>query len=163
MAVICLHTGEDKPDDHPSFGGRVAFEKLRKEQGEWLKEVTARPEFRDAPYRVVFCHIPLRWTEEVPNAGYENGGYDAFSRFSREAWHEVLVAWKTQVVISGHTHQNAWIPGTAEFPYAQLVGGGPQPERATWIEGKADANALVFTMKNLKGEVVRSAEFKPLA
>ena len=29
VAVICLHTGEDKPDHHPSFGGRVAFEELR--------------------------------------------------------------------------------------------------------------------------------------
>ena len=163
MAVICLHTGEDKPDNHPSFGGRVAFEKLRKEQGEWLKEVIARPEFRDAPYRVVFCHIPLRWKKEVPDAGYEKGGYDAFSRFSREAWHDALVAWKTQVVISGHTHQTAWLPGTAEFPYAQLVGGGPQPERATWIEGKADANALTFVMKNLEGKVIEQVEFKPIA
>jgi predicted phosphodiesterase len=162
MAVICLHTGEDKPDDHPSFGGRVAFEKLRKEQGEWLKQIIARPEFRDAPYRVVFCHIPLRWKTEVPDAGYEKGGYDAFSRFSREAWHDALVAWKTQVVVSGHTHQPAWIPGTAEFPYAQLVGGGPQPERATWIEGKADANALTFVMKNLDGKVIEQVEFKPL-
>ena len=163
VAVVCLHTGEDKPDAHPSFGGRVAFEKLRKEQGEWLKEITARPEFRDAPYRVVFCHIPLRWTTEVPDAGYEKGGYDAFSRFSREAWHEALVAWKAQVIVSGHTHSPAWIPGTADFPYAQLVGGGPQPERATWIEAKADASVLSFLMKNLKGEVVQQAEFKPLA
>ncbi len=163
VAVVCLHTGEDKPDDHPSFGGRVAFEKLRKEQGEWLKEVIARPEFRDAPYRVAFCHIPLRWTQEVADAGYEKGGYDAFSRFSREAWHDALVAWKAQVIVSGHTHRPAWIPGTAEFPYAQLVGGGPQPERATWIEGRADGNALVFEMRNLKGEVIEKAEFKPLA
>ena len=163
MAVICLHTGEDKPDDHPSFGGRVAFEALRREQGAWLKEVIARPEFREAPYRVVFCHIPLRWTEEVPDAGYEKGGYDSFSRFSRQAWHDSLVAWKTQIVISGHTHSHAWIPGTGEFPYGQLVGGGPQPERATWIEGKADANALTFVMKNLDGKVVHQAEFKPLA
>jgi predicted phosphodiesterase len=163
VAVVCLHTGEDKPDNHPSFGGRVAFEKLRQEQGEWLKEVIARPEFRDAPYRVVFCHIPLRWTEEKPDAGYEKGGYDAFSRFSREAWHDTLVAWKAQVIVSGHTHSPAWIPGTAEFPYAQLVGGGPQPERATWIEGKADGKALTLVMKDLAGKVVHEVAFKPLA
>jgi hypothetical protein len=36
VAVICLHTGEDKPDDHPSFRGRVAFDVLRAEQARWL-------------------------------------------------------------------------------------------------------------------------------
>jgi hypothetical protein len=162
VAVLCLHTGEDKPDDHPSFGGRVAFEALRREQAEWIRQVTARPEFRDAPYRVVFCHIPLRWTEEVADAGYEKGGYDAFSRFSREAWHDALVAWKTQIVISGHTHRPAWIESNAEFPYAQLVGGGPQPDRATWIEGKADAAALSFVMKDLHGKVIREVSLKPV-
>lgn len=162
VAFICLHTGEDKPDNHPSFGGRVAFEALRREQAEWLKQVIAQPGFRDAPYRVVFCHIPLRWTEEVADAGYEKGGYDAFSRSSRAAWHEALVAWKTQIVISGHTHSPAWIEPTTAFPYAQLVGGGPKPDRATWIEGKADANALAFVMKDLAGKVLREVVLKPL-
>jgi predicted phosphodiesterase len=162
LAVLCLHTGEDKPDNHPSFGGRVAFEALRREQAEWIRQVTAQPDFRDAPYRVVFCHIPLRWTEEVGDAGYEKGGYDAFSRSSREAWHDVLVAWRAQVIISGHTHSPAWIEATAQFPYAQLVGGGPQPDRATWIEGKADANALSLVMKDLAGKVVREVLLKPV-
>ena len=50
LAAICLHTGEDKPDDHPSFRGRVAFDELRREQAEWLAEVIHQPDFRDAPY-----------------------------------------------------------------------------------------------------------------
>jgi len=162
VAVLCLHTGEDKPDNHPSFGGRVAFEALRREQAEWIKQVTAQPGFRDAPYRVVFCHIPLRWTKEVADAGYEKGGYDAFSRFSREVWHDALVGWKTQIVISGHTHSPAWIESNAEFPYAQLVGGGPQANRATWIEGKANAEALSFVMKDLEGKVVHEIALKPI-
>jgi hypothetical protein len=152
VAFICLHTGEDKPDDHPSFGGRVSFEILRREQAEWLDHVIARPDIRDAPNRVVFCHIPLRWTEEklIDKAAYASGSYDAFSRASRDEWHEALVKWKTQVVISGHMHRMAWIPANHDFPYAQLVGGGPKAEAATWIEGKADSNGLVLTVKNLE-------------
>lgn len=162
VAFICLHTGEDKPDDHPSFEGRVAFDALRAEQAEWIKKVIQQPEFRDAPYRVVFCHIPLRWkTEKVKN--YADGGYDDYSKRSRDAWHESLVAWKAQIVISGHTHQTAWIPGTSEFPYAQLVGGGPKLQAATVIEGSADAGGLKFVMKNLEGVVVHEASFKSLA
>ncbi len=165
VAVICLHTGEDKPDDHPSFGGRVAFGPLREEQGAWLREVTARPEFRDAPYRVAFCHIPLRWKKErvIAPGEYGNGNYDSYSRSSREVWHDALVAWKAQVIVSGHMHEAAWLPGTAEFPYGQLVGGGPRADSATWIEGKADATSLRFVMKGLDGKVIERIEFKPLA
>ncbi|MGJ8695761.1 MAG: metallophosphoesterase family protein [Verrucomicrobiaceae bacterium] len=164
VAVVCLHTGEDKPDDHPSFGGRVAFETLRKEQAEWLKEVTAQPEFRDAPYRVVFCHIPLRWKKErvIAREDYGNGNYDSYSKMSRDEWHEALVEWGAQVVISGHMHETAFLPGNGDFPYAQLVGGGPKPEQATWIEGAADEGALTLTVKNLDGKEVERVEFAPL-
>ncbi|GAA5477771.1 hypothetical protein Hhel01_01264 [Haloferula helveola] len=164
VAAVCLHTGEDKPDAHPSFGGRVAFERLREEQAAWLEEVTASPGFREAPYRVVFCHIPLRWTTErvIERSAYGNGSYDYYSKFSRDLWHDALVKWGAQVVVSGHTHQVAWMPGNDDFPYAQLTGGGPQPDRATWIEGKADGKSLSLVVKGLNGEELQNASFKPL-
>ncbi len=160
VAVVCLNTGEDKPDNHPSFKGRVACEPLRREQAAWLRShVLATPELRDAPYRVVFCHIPLRWTMEN-ETGRE---YDAFSRRSRELWHDALVQWGAQVVLSGHTHEHAWLAGSEGFPYAQIVGGGPKPEAATFIEAHANAQKLSFTMKSLEGAVLRQHEFKPKA
>lgn len=162
VAVICLHTGEDKPDDHPSFEGRVAFDALRREQAAWLAEIITRPGIRDAPYRMVCCHIPLRWTTEKPKLAYDQGAYDAFSRASREAWHAALVKWGTQVIVSGHTHSPAYLPATAEFPYAQLVGGGPQPDRATVIAGTADAGELRLVCRDLAGKTVQEAAFKPL-
>jgi hypothetical protein len=73
-----------------------------------------------------------------------------------------LVAWKTQVVVSGHTHRPVWLPATAEFPYAQLVGGGPAPVAATWIEGPADAKVLTFVMRDLDGKIIQRVEFQPL-
>ena len=160
VAVITLHTGEDKPDDHPGFQGRVAFDALRAEQAAWLREVIRQPALRDAPYRLVFCHIPLRWTDEsVPD--YANRGYDRFSARSREAWHDSLVAWRTQVVLSGHTHRPAWLPRTDDFPYGQLIGGGPQPERATWLAGRADGQELQLHLRNLRGEVVHEVTLAP--
>jgi len=162
VAVICLNTGEDKPDNHPSFRGRVAFDALRAEQTRWLRETIQQPELRDAPYRVVFCHIPLRWKkEELPD--YDHGGYDHFSARSRAAWHDVLVAWRTQVILSGHTHQDAWLPPTREFPYGQLIGGGPQKERATWTEGVADPEQLRLKVVNLAGKVLHDVTLKPVA
>lgn len=165
VAAICLHTGEDKPDSHPSFGGRVAFDKLRAEQTEWLKKVTALPAFRDAPFRVAFCHIPLRWNVErkLETADYESGNYDYYSRRSRDAWHESLVEWGAQLIISGHTHEVILLPANADFPYAQLTGGGPKPEQATWIEGKADGKELKLEVKNLDGKILQEVRFPAMS
>ncbi len=162
VAVICLHTGEDKPDDHPSFQGRVAFDALRAEQARWLAETIRHPGLRDAPYRMVFCHIPLRWLDES-RQDYATGGFDRHSGRSRTAWHDTLVSWKAQVILSGHTHQPAWLPPTEAFPYGQLVGGGPQPARATWTEGVADATQLRLKMTRLNGEVVHEVSLKPVS
>lgn len=166
LAYLILHTGEDKPDDHPTFHGRVALEQLRAEQADWLREVTTRPEIRDAPYRVVFCHIPLRWTEETP-VDYDHGGYDWYSKRSRDAWHEALAAWGAQIVISGHTHYPTLIPADDAFPYAQLVGGGPDPaatdpEAATWTDLSADAEGLLVTTHHLDGTRVSRITLNPL-
>jgi len=159
VAVICLHTGEDKPDAHPSFKGRVAFEALRKEQAEWLKAIIALPEMRDAPNKVVFCHIPLRWTEELETVDYAGKGYDRYARSSRELWHDSLVKWGAQVIISGHTHQQTWIPANEKFPYAQLISGGPQPVNARWIEGVADEKGLKLIVRDLTGLVTQEMNF----
>src|SRR5690606_23030673 len=59
LAIIGLDTGEDKPDRHPVFAGLASFEPYRKAQGVWLEQTLARPDIANAPYIVVFCHIPL--------------------------------------------------------------------------------------------------------
>ncbi len=166
IACILLHTGEDKPDDHPSFEGRVAFEPLRALQAEWLREAVARPEIRDAQYRLVFCHIPLRWTDES-EVDYDDGGYDWFSRMSRDAWHDSLVEWGAQLVVSGHTHEPALLAPDDAFPYAQLVAGGPDrdpgsPEAATWTEAVAEASGLLVTLRDLDGAVVLQTRLSPI-
>jgi predicted phosphodiesterase len=162
IAVVCLHSGEDKPDDHPSFGGRVALDALRDEQTAWLKSVLAQPEMATAPYRLVFCHIPLRWAvEKVPD--YAQGGYDWFSLRCRRAWHDLLVQWKTQAIISGHTHEAAVLPANSDFPYAQVVGGGPKPKEATWMEGVAEKRGFTLRVVSLEGEELHRLELGPIS
>src|SRR5690606_33294145 len=154
VAIIGLNTGEDKPDDHPSFHGRVASQRLREEQAEWLERTIIRPEFANAPFRIVFCHIPLRWLDEPEVVDYAGGGYDHYARSSRDLWHDALVRWGAQVVISGHTHRTQSIPASAAFPYAQITGGGPRLEQATWMEAEADDAALTITVRRLEtGEI----------
>jgi hypothetical protein len=105
----------------------------------------------------LFCHIPLRWTDEVTETSY-----DGFSRRSRDLWHAHLVKWGTQVVVSGHTHEDAFLEPNAEFPYAQLVGGGPKMPDARLITGKADGAGLVLAMQDMDGKETRRHVFAPL-
>ncbi len=157
-AIICLDTGEDKPDDHPQLFGRVACEPMRRQQAAWLAEVIERPEIKNAPYRLVFCHIPLRWTDEQTDHGY-----DHFSKRSRDLWHAPLVKWGAQLVISGHTHRDDFLPANEAFPYAQLVGGGPKMEQARLITGIADDKQLVITLTDMQGQETRIVRVDPIA
>ncbi|AWI08461.1 metallophosphoesterase [Ereboglobus luteus] len=162
IAAIALDTGEDKPDNHRSYRGGAAFEPIIREQAAWLEEVIRRPEMRDAPYRVVFCHIPLRWTDESPQ-DYEGKGFDRYSLRGRLAWQGALVKWGAQIIISGHTHRHALLQPTKEFPYTQITGGGPQPKRATVIRGHADAGKLkVSVIRMHDGVSLNDLEFEPL-
>jgi hypothetical protein len=162
VGVIALDTGEDKPDAHPSFRGVAAFEPLIKEQARWLEQTIARPGLRDAPYRVVFCHIPLRWTDETP-ADYDNKGWDHVSLRGRAAWHGALTRWRTQVIISGHNHRATWLPATPEFPCNQLVGGGPKMADATLIRCHAGTHEMRLTATMIHdGSLAHEERFKPL-
>ena len=72
------------------------------------------------------------------------------------------MAWKAQVVVSGHAHQPAWVPASDAFPYAQLIGGGPKPENATWIDGQAGPGGLRLVMRKLDGSVVADQTLQPV-
>lgn len=153
VGAVVLDTGEDKPDDHPSFLGLVNFAELIREQAAWLAREIEQPHLKSAPYRLVFCHIPLRWKDEfVPTYDAAGRSFDHWSGRGRKAWHETLVRWGAQIVISGHTHEWHHMPTTQDFPYEQLIGGGPTLDESKGqtilIRGHATAQALTFRLSN---------------
>ncbi len=146
LGAVVLDTGEDKPDDHPSFLGLVDFAALIRRQADWLAEEIEKPHLKDAPYRVVFCHIPLRWHDETP-PDYARGGFDHVSLRGRAAWNEAITRWGAQIVISGHTHRQFHLPATTAFPYEQITGGGPKlGQNARLIRAQADERGLNLRM-----------------
>jgi predicted phosphodiesterase len=145
VAFLVLDTGEDKPDTHPAYAGLGDFAAYRTEQQVWLKKVIGEKEFRSAPFRVVFAHIPL-----LGKYHCEDG---------RAKWHDLLVKGKVDLVISGHTHRFAYHAPEPGRPYGQLIGGGPQVAVATLIRGRADTNGLKVTMQKLDGTEVGSYTF----
>ena len=154
VAFICLDTGEDKPDDHPVYAGLSDFAAYRLEQRGWLAKELARDHIRTASFRVVVAHIPMYEaagrTRQRPVDPYGGtgvgGGADA-----RAKWHDLLVKAGIDLIIAGHTHRYAFLEADATRPFAQLTGGGPRPEAATLIQGRATTNELVVMMTKLDG------------
>jgi predicted phosphodiesterase len=150
LAGLVLDTGEDKPDSHPVYAGLNDFAEFRTAQAEWLARTIAHPDFQSAPFRVLFCHIPLWWKNET-----EVG---SFCADGRKKWHDLLVKGRVQVAVSGHTHEAALLPPDALHPYSQLIGGGPKPAAATYIQGEVTRNRLKLTQRRLDGTAQHEVE-----
>jgi predicted phosphodiesterase len=149
VAALVMDTGEDKEDASPYFGGMAAFERMQEEQAVWLKGVVTEAWFRDAPHKVLFCHIPL-WFDHPKLKGNRFKGH----QHARKLWEPLLVKAGVAVVISGHTHDYVWMPKKDGQPIAQLVGGAPQPKYATFIQGVATKKELKLKMTKLDGTVI---------
>jgi acid phosphatase type 7 len=155
VACLVMDTGEDKPDDSEHFGGMAAFQPMQRRQAEWLGQTIREPWFKDAPFKILFCHIPLWFTRDIFPTHQR---WEAHS-VGRDLWLPTLVDAGVQLVISGHTHDPRWMPAKEGQPIAQLIGGGPQPKWATHIEATATRKELVAKMTKLDGKVVAEAKF----
>lgn len=147
VAALVMDTGEDKPDDSPYFGGLFAFQEMQRRQAEWLGKIVIEPWFREAPHKILFCHIPLWFTRDIFPAEHRWECH----HYCRELWLPALRKSGIKLVISGHTHSHRWMPATEAQPVSQLIGGGPQPRSATHIQVTATREILSVRMTNLEG------------
>lgn len=155
MAAIVMDTGEDKPDDSPYLSGMGAFQKMQRQQAEWLKGVVKEAWFREAPHKVLFCHIPLYFNHPK----ILNNAFDG-TKYCRDLWVPTLQEAGVKLVVSGHTHDYLWMPAKEGQPMGQLIGGAPQPKYATFIQGTATREMLSLKMTKLDGSVVADVELK---
>jgi acid phosphatase type 7 len=150
LAAIVLDTGEPIPD--PVWSKLSDFEPLRAQQVPFLAKAIEQPEFKSAPFRVMFCHIPLWWRDETRVGTY--------CMDARKKWHDLLVQGGVQMVISGHTHDFDCFRANEKHPYVQLIGGGPRPRHASYIRGHANADRLNVTQYKLNGDVLHEVEIR---
>ncbi|TVP97523.1 MAG: metallophosphoesterase, partial [Planctomycetaceae bacterium] len=150
VALIGLDTGEDKPDAHPVFAGTAAYEPYRQQQATWLKSAVERPEVAAAPIKIAVCHIPLRG-RPGDNDGTTLDGYASYSGMGARLWLPILRQAGFHAVISGHTHRHRIDDATDSEPIVQVVGGGPQPDRATLTLIRAAGNAAELQVEDLAG------------
>ncbi len=153
VALVGLDTGEDKPDAHPVFAGMAAYEPYREQQAAWLKSAVARPEIAEAPLRIAICHIPLRGLPGH-NDGTTLEGHAYYSGMGAKLWLPILRQARFAAVISGHMHQHRIDDPSEAEPVMQVVGGGPQPERATLTILRAEGDKAELWVEDLAGKTI---------
>lgn len=164
LAMIGMDTGEDKPDMHPKWFGLANFEPYRKAQAKWLEEALAHPDIAAAKFKVLFCHIPLFAAKGHPDYPHDGvkidpDDYAYWSRECHDLWVPILEKAGVQLVVAAHRHRFRYDAPTADRPWAQIVGGGPElgmshdkPDVSrfpTVIEGTVADGTLVVTVHDV--------------
>lgn len=160
LAIVSLDTGEDKPDAHPVFAGTAAYEPYRAAQAAWLREVVEREEIRTAPFRVLFCHIPLRGIPGDTNDGTTLKAAAHHCGDGARHWLPILRAAKFHAIVSGHMHQWRVDDPTPEEPLTQIVGGGPSPKSATLIRVDCSTKELKIVIEDLQQQILADRTWK---
>ena len=165
VALIGLDTGEDKPDAHPVFQGLAEFEPYRELQTQWLKETLERPEIKNAPFIVAFCHIPI--FDKNPNANPGNilEGFASWQKPCSEMWSPLFKQYGVQTVICAHMHHFRYDEPTEDRPWAQFVGGGhalaDRRDVATVISGTVEDEELVIRVYKMSDDsVIKEVKFE---
>ncbi len=58
VCFVVLDCGEDKPDSDVEYYGITAYDDYRSQQAEWLKVALQSDLYKNAPFKVVVCHMP---------------------------------------------------------------------------------------------------------
>lgn len=181
IALVGLDTGEDKMDTNPLFAGLFNSGAYREAQTAWLLDALSRTEIRTAPYLVAICHIPLFDANpghnpgDVAPADYDPQYSTDFAMWQRTCarlWTPLLEQAGCQLVITAHQHRYRYDAPTADRPWAQIVGGGPEHaadesdespgEYPTVIEGQVSNGRLAITIHNLRRHTVQDTfTFRP--
>lgn len=139
VRFVVLDGGEDKPDDSKEYSGLVDFDAYRLEELEWLEKEVASEEFKNADFKIVIIHMPI-----IQNKKNWYG-----MAFLAEHFGPVLQDAGIDLMISGHTHKNAWIEsGKSGFDYPVMISSNNH-----FIEAEANEKEVSLILKNIDGEV----------
>ncbi len=141
-----LDGGEDKPDSSKEYFGLARYDSYRLEQLEWLKNEVKSERFKKAVFRVVVVHMPI-----IERKDNWHG-----MAFLAKYYGPVLQEAGIDLMISGHTHKNAWIePDQSGFGYPVMIS-----SNLNFIEAMANHEKIELKLKDIHGRVVREYTVK---
>ena len=139
VRFVVLDGGEDKPDNSKEYSGLVDFDPYRLEELEWLKEEVSSDDFKNALFKVVIIHMPI--------IEREKNWYGM--AFLEEHFGPVLKEAGIDLMISGHTHKNAWIDANKSgFGYPVMIS-----SNNNYIEAEVNEKEISLMLKDLEGKV----------
>ena len=153
VAILSLDTGDDK-EGPAIYGGMGDFAAYREHQLAWLKTAVTQPDYLSAPFKILLCHIPLRWKTPKEKGAWCSDG-DA-------RWSETLAKAGIRAVISGHTHEFWHDAPNPERPFHQIVSGGPQIITSGWSPTPASAVLIEADAGKMTIRVVEADSRKEL-
>ncbi len=109
---IVLDCGEDKPDNNRYYYGLADYDSYRFTELEWLKNEVKTDAFRNAKHRIVIIHMPV----------IKEAKQNYAMKFLADNFGPVLQNAGIDLMISGHTHRNAYYEKEKSgFNYPVLV------------------------------------------
>jgi len=139
---IALDCGEDKPDSDIRYYGLSLTDQLREEQAGWLKQVVATDEFKSAPVKIVFLHIP-----PFSRGGVWHGTSEIIRLFM-----PILNDAGIDLMLSGHLHAHHYLDkGAAGNNFPILIN-----SNLTRLDAITDRNGINLKIVNADGEVLHN-------
>lgn len=136
VCFVVLDSGEDKPDSDIEYAGITDYDSYRTEQAQWLKEALNSPEYKEATFKVIVCHIP-------PFGGWhgEQEVADKFVPLLNEA--------AADVMLCGHLHKTIRKDASAEIRFPIIVN-----SNNSLLKGEVKGNSLEMRILDLQGKEV---------
>ena len=141
---IILDSGEDKPDNDIRNLDLIRSDQYREEQVEWLGDVMQDPEYKDAPMKIVFSHMP-----PVP------GGWHGDSEIAR-LFNPIFNDAGIDLMLCGHEHAYFYFePDTNGNDFPIVVN-----PNLTRMDIKVNATEIELKIYDTDGNILHRHSFK---
>lgn len=136
VCFVILDSGEDKPDSDLEYAGITVYDQYRTEQAEWLKGVLESKEYKEAPFKVVVCHIP-------PFGGW-HGNEEVAEKFM-----PLLNNAGVDIMLCAHLHRYIRNDAKEDVRFPIIVN-----SNNTVLKAEADSKALSIKILDTEGKEI---------
>lgn len=145
VCFIVLDSGEDKADTDIEYGGIADFDNYRTKQTDWLNNVLQSKDYKEAPYKVVICHMP-----PTPQKGLWHGQKDILDKFV-----PLLNKAKIDIMLCGHLHEYLREEASQLIHFPVIIN-----SNNTVVKAITENNTMKFEVLDMKGKIIDKLNIK---
>lgn len=139
---VILDCGEDKPDTDIEYYGITDYDNYRTVQAEWLADVVNSQEYKEAPFKIVVCHMP-------PENGW-HGSVDLLEKMV-----PILNENTPDAMICGHLHKHYIREANSDIKFPVLIN-----DNQSIIKAKVNPSSFSVKFLDRSGKQTDSFEIK---